>query len=210
MPDAWVDDEFIAYVAGLVYGDHELDTDGPTFRETFPDFDTERWSPFDELTRIARVRRNDRTVMLMEFEKPMSHSLAAVSILGWRPVRIAGSQEIVATEVHADSREGAYLRPHAREFGVEKLVVLTIDESFLRIDIEDWLDYMLGPLVDDIEVRVIAVGRYDGSWYGIMGGENVDSIPKTGVYNLTTNEFELNPPEELAEFAVRLVEITVE
>ena len=48
-------------------------------------------------------------------------------------------------------------------------------EPGLIQDIDDWLDYLLGPLVDDIDVRVIAVGRHAETWYGIMGGEN--SIP---------------------------------
>ena len=209
-PEEWVRDDFIAYVHGLVYNDHELDTDGPTFREMFPEFDTERWSPFDELRRIARVHTDDGPVVMMEFDQPMHHTLAAVSILGWRPVSIMGSQRIVGAERHMDAPEGATYRPLTRERGINDVVVFELVDSSMRVDIVDWVDHLLGPLVDDIEVVVIAVARRGSTWYGIMGGVNDSMTPRTGVYNLTTNEFELQPVEEIAEFAVELVEVTVE
>jgi hypothetical protein len=209
-PETWVNDEFIAYVHGLVYGDHELETDGPTFRETFPEFNTERWTPFDELERIARVRTDHGATVVMEFEVPMEHSVAAVSILGWRPVRLLGSQRIVGREVHAGTTAGDHLLAPARMAGVDDLVVLELEDSYLRVDIADWIDHMLGPLVDDIDVKIVAAGRMEEIWYGIMGGINAQGVPRTGIYNLTTGAFELYPPEPLAGLAVELVELSME
>jgi hypothetical protein len=208
-PESWVKDQFIAYVHGLVYGDYEMDVAGETFRNTYPEFDTDRWTPFDELTRIRRTRAEDGTFVSIEFEKPMEHTVEAVNILGWRPVRLVGTQRIVGAELHADAPNGAHLRPLAREHGVDDLVVFPLVDSRMRVDIADWVDAILGPLVDDIEVRLVAVARKDDVWYGIMGGVNAQSVPKTGIHNLTQNQFELDPPEDVAELAVKLVETTL-
>ncbi|MFW6356208.1 MAG: hypothetical protein ACOC2Y_05765 [Spirochaetota bacterium] len=209
-PESWVKDDFIAYMHGVIYGDHELGVSGAAFRAAYPEFDTDRWTPFDEIERIARTHTEDGVIVMVEFEAPMRHTVEAVNILGWRPVRLEGSRRIVGREVHADSPEGVRYRRIAEEHGTENLVVFPLVDSEMRVDIEDWVDVVLGPLVDDIDVRIVAMGRYDGVWYGMMGGVNADLVPRTGVHNLTLNKFELMPPADVSDLAVELVRSTME
>lgn len=135
-PKSEVSDEFIAYLHGLVYHDLEIRVDGYTLRDRFPEFDTPRHSPFNDISLMTRSRDSrsasrNHAVITIEFVIPLQHTVEAVNILGLRPVHLVGSDRIVAVEEH--------INPGSREYsdliadsGVHDLTVLRITEGFFR------------------------------------------------------------------------------
>ena len=109
-PESEIEDAFLGYMHGLIYRDLELDIDGDTLREQFPEFNTNRYTPFDEITQMSRTRKSGGAEFAIEFRTPMEHTVEAVNILGWRPVRILGPDRVVGKELHAAAPEGAFLR----------------------------------------------------------------------------------------------------
>ena len=84
-------------------------------------------------------------------------------------------------------------------------MVLELVDSYLEVDIADFIDFILGPLVDDITVVLAAVVRFESTWYGVLGGVNDRGKTKAGIVDLSDNKFLLRPPRPIAELAVNLV-----
>ena len=58
--------------------------------------------------------------------------------------------------------------------------LFALDEGELLLDIDGWLDALLGDALDDTFIACLAVGRYRGREYGFAVGRNREGKPGSG------------------------------
>jgi hypothetical protein len=95
------------------------------------------------------------------------------SILGYHPGSLIVSQEILFSEwylgnpnLHVASEGEVSVYP------TQGLKTLRLDSGWIILDVDGWLDKLLGGRVDDAWTEGFAVGRVDGELYGISLGVN--------------------------------------
>lgn len=116
-----------------------------------------------EERRGARVERVWRILFAEPIVEPIPYS-----ILGYHPGRFMLARELILSEwplgdlgVQVRSEDGA------RDHVVAGLTVLRVDRGHIVMDIDGWLDRLLGELLDDAWMDGIAAARVDGDLVGI-------------------------------------------
>ncbi len=190
-----IKDVFLAYIVGIMLEDHELDVDGPTLLDVFPEFEGSSLDfPFHDIERVHRTSSREGTMISVDFVRPLSFPVP-VDILGYHPGRIYTTRRIVFDE-SAVSAHGEL--SHVR--------LLVRREGEIGIDFVRWLDLLLGSLLSDVDARVLAVAELNGRWYAILGGDTPDGGSIVGVLDLLRNRILLRPPRALRDFALEALE----
>lgn len=190
-----IKDVFLAYIVGIMLGDHELDVDGPKLLDVFPEFEGSSLDfPFHDIERVSRSSSPDGAMITVDFVKPLSFPVP-VDILGYHPGRIYTTQRVVFDET-AVGTHGELSNVH----------VLVRRDGEIGIDFVRWLDLLLGSLLSDVDARVLAVAVLDDRWYAILGGDTPDGGSIVGVLDLLRNRILLRPPRPVRDFARGLLE----
>lgn len=190
-----VRDLFLAYIVGIVLGDHELDVDGPTLLEVFPEFEGSSLDfPFHDIERVTRASSPEGAVIAIDFVEPLSFPVP-VDILGYHPGRIYTSRTVVFDEV-----------PVGTHGELTQVYVMHRRSGVIGIDFVRWLDVLLGSLLSDVDARILAIAVLDERWYALMGGDTPDGGWIAGVLDLRRNRILLRPPRPLRNFARDLLE----
>ena len=219
-PKEEVDDEFLAYLHGLLYTDAELYIDGEALPREFPEFVPSRPTPFNDITLFTRTRaqrspnNTHPSRITLEFSVPLRYEVP-VDILGHHPVELQGSSAIVFQEVlrptESSGAPGGVAAELKATFGVEvpdevdQFLLLTLWSGYLRVDFAQWLDFVSGRLLEDVDVTLIAVARYRDRWFAMLGGYSPAGRPMTGVLDMRTSRFLVSPPRLLTRLARDLV-----
>jgi hypothetical protein len=194
LPVEEVEDVFFAYIVGLLIADATLDIDGAGLIEMFPEFaEGDGKIPFDEIERVTRTAGDPATVSL-EFANALDYPVP-VDILGYHPGRVLTSRYVFFREEPYDA---------GGEFEFVRLE--WVIRGRLALDFDNWLDTLLGRLVDDVEARVAVALSYEGHWYALLGGDTPGGGWITGVYDLPTNRILVRPPRALRELGDHLAE----
>ncbi len=190
-----ITDVFLAYIVGIMLGDHELDVDGPTLLEVFPEFEGSSLDfPFHDIDRISRVSSPDGAVITVDFVRPLSFPVP-VDILGYHPGLIYTTRRVAFVET-ALGTHGELSHVH----------VLIRRDGEIGIDFDRWLDLLLGSLLSDVDARVLAVAELDGRWHAILGGDTPDGSTIVGVLDLLRNRILLRPASALRDLAREFLE----
>jgi hypothetical protein len=80
-----------------------------------------------------------------------------------------------------------------------------LDEGELLVDIDGWLDALLGGALDDTWIAGLAVGQLRGREYGFAVGRNREGLSRIGVFDLSADSVVFPVPADLraANRAVR-------
>ena len=215
-PRAEVDDAFLSYLHGILYADAELEIDGETLAREFPEFVPDRPTPFNDIELLTRTRSGVTAAgaepgqLTIRFSVPLRYEVP-VDILGHHPVELQGSRVITFEESIRPSspvnRAGSLAHLEIPPT-VTELLVMTLVSGYMRVDFAPWLDFVSGPLLEDVDVVLIAVARYRDRWFAILGGYSPNNRPMTGVLDMRTSRFLVSPPRLLTRLARNLVEIT--
>lgn len=189
LPDSEIEDVFFSYIVGVLLGELELDMDGSTLLDMFPEFsDGSGQVPFHQIKRVTRSRTesSNSSLITLSFIEDVRYPVP-VDILGYHPGTVIFSRQIRFVESNI---------PPDLE-GIEIVREVRVDSGTVGIDFDQWLDTLLGGWVDDVDARVLAVVRYRGEWYGLLGGDTPDGGWITGVYDLRNSRIIVRPPAEL-------------
>jgi hypothetical protein len=195
-PPEEIRDAFLAYVVGVVMGDHEVDADGRSLGELFPEFGDasgESDFPFNDIDRLTRTSGTRGGAIEIVFSKPLSIPVP-VDILGYRPGTIYTSRRIVFDEWPYDTDAVGVVHVMRRRTGE------------LGIMLDRWLSALLGPLLSDVDAHVVAFAELDDRWFGILGGETPEGGSIVGVYDLHRGRIVIRPPRPLRELGRHLLE----
>jgi hypothetical protein len=137
-----------------------------------------------EYRRGARVHRAWRLTLKEPLNYPMPYS-----VLGYDLGSLFIAQELVFSEWRLGSRN-----VHAPEDGkisvipVTDLLVLRLDLGWIVMDVDGWVDKLLGGKLDDSWTQGFAICRQDGEIRGLALSLNRDLRPLCGEIDFATNE----------------------
>jgi hypothetical protein len=124
------------------------------------------------------------------------------SILGYHPGSFTASRECLFREWNL----GTVRLEHTAEVdGKIKQSTVELREVHLygvargkvRIDIDGWLDALLGGMLDDTDVTCLMLCRYQGRWLGFAMGYNDSGDGRSGALTFDTDEILFPSPPEL-------------
>jgi hypothetical protein len=202
VPESVVRDRFLAYLFSIVRYNRTMTITGADFLALFPEFAEEPDSPVHYLTEMTRRRAGVGTILLLRFQASVDYP-APIDILGTRPVHVKFSSYLQFTE--ETYSPGPNLDFHSntqREALVDMAYVFRIAAGYFRVDFASWLDFLLGSIVDDVDVDVVVIARFQQQWYGLMAGTSPNGRLVTGVFDLRRSRFLARPPRELTDFVI--------
>lgn len=110
------------------------------------------------------------------------------SLLGYHPGDLVLSQEIRLTEKYFGNFT-IWERKKRKRIDIDDCTVWFITGGSVRVDVDGWIDFMFGGKLDDSDVNSLALFTYDGKRFASAMGYNESGKGRTGVLDLSTNEF---------------------
>jgi hypothetical protein len=112
------------------------------------------------------------------------------ALLWYHPGRIRSTTYVRFSELSAPS-----VRFDGPAFG--PLYAFRLVEGAVSIDIDEWLDVLLGEIADDLDVRILAIVRWRGSWRCLLGGTGRRDRRIIAAFDLARNWIVFPVPREL-------------
>ncbi len=111
------------------------------------------------------------------------------SILGYHPGTLRLSREIVLSEWRLGDANLRLARDDsARVFPYAGVVCWRLDEGWLVLDADGWVDRLLGSALDDSWTEGLALGRLDGRLVGLALGVNRESRRLMGEFDFRADK----------------------
>jgi hypothetical protein len=76
-----------------------------------------------------------------------------------------------------------------------------LDEGELQVDIDGWLDALMGGALDDTSVRSVALFRHGGRWLATALGGNKQGQPRSGTFDFAADRILFPTPGEMKAVA---------
>lgn len=210
IPKAEIDDEFFAFVVGLLANDVEARYDLEALLTAFPEYDgADEGTPIYRLTELSRIRRaNDprgSSYVTVQFDADFEYPIP-VDFLGYHPGEVEVSAVVIFAEqsfsrltVSTDRRDAVDLSP---------LYVLRMVAGRLFIDFDGLVDVLAFAAFDDLDAKTILIFRYRSDWYAVLAGEGHRGRIHEWTFNLADTTFMRRPPRPLRGIADQFVEFT--
>jgi hypothetical protein len=142
--------------------------------------------------RRERVEAADARVVMEARERVVFH--APYKVLVYRPGRIRGSARTGFLEwglgdLLLDGAEpGTLIR-------LEDVRVWALVEGTLELDVDGWVDRIMGGKLDDTRVSGFALFREKGEWMGVALGHNKDGRRRSGLFRFRDDKVLFPTPE---------------
>jgi hypothetical protein len=130
----------------------------------------------------------------VEFEGPLVFPIP-YRILWYHPGKIRAS----ATCVFREWSFGSVNLPFdpATPIELEEVHLFGLERGDLAVDIDGWLDFILGSALDDTEVSGVVIFREGGRDYGMAIGHNNKGESRSGVFDLAEDKIVFPVPAEM-------------
>jgi hypothetical protein len=70
----------------------------------------------------------------------------------------------------------------------EEIILWGIRQGEFSMDVDGWLDSLMGPKLDDTRLVGFAIFRYEGQLFAIATGYNKDGVGRSGAIDLVKDE----------------------
>jgi hypothetical protein len=147
--------------------------------------------PFHSLLELERRAGGVADRVTARFDGPLDIA-APYSLLGYHPGRVRASQRCVL-EDWALGEE----RVPRHDLLLQDVHLLRLVEGRILLDIDGWLDALMGAALDDTEVAGLALFRYQGRWIGLALGRNLRGESRTGALDFTADRVLFPFPADL-------------
>jgi len=81
--------------------------------------------------------------------------------------------------------------------------VLPIEKGYLRIDVDEWLDFLFGSLIDDMDLQRLVFFTYRGDWTCLLDGTGHGGRHLRAYFNFRRNRIMFPVPDELDKVGAR-------
>jgi hypothetical protein len=198
LPASEVKDTFFAWLVGVVDAGRDAELDNAALRDVLTEFRSSIALPFD---RISLVRHNA--------PRPDGYGSLGIlfdggidipvpfSLLWYHPGSLRSTQVI-----RFDERRFASL-PTASS-PAEPVYSFRLVEGAMAIDIDKWVDVLLGRIVDDLSIRIVALARWRGAWRCLLGGTGREDRRIIAAFDLARNTITFPVPHELTRLGLWL------
>lgn len=201
LPPSVVRDTFFAWLVGVVDAGRDAVVDNAGLRDILTEFRPTIALPFD---RIAEVRHRaaprdgaaGRGGLAVEFDGEIDIPVP-FALLWYHP----GSLRSTRTLSFEERRYAAFAA--ARDLAAP-VYVFRLVEGSMTIDIDAWLDVLLGRVVDDLAVRIVAIARWRGTWRCLLGGTGREDRRIIAAFDLQRNTITFPVPPELVRLGLEL------
>ncbi len=198
LPSSEVKDTFFAWLVGVVDAGRDAELDNAELRDVLTEFRSSIALPFD---RISLVRH----------EAPRTDGYGSLGILFDGDVDIPVPFSLLW--YHPGSlRSTRAVRFDERRFGslptasspAGPVYSFRLVEGAMVIDIDEWVDVLLGRAVDDVSIRIVAIARWRGSWRCLLGGTGREDRRIIAAFDLARNVITFPVPSELTRLGLWL------
>jgi hypothetical protein len=196
LPEEEVKDRFFAYLIGLAEADAYGKLSTEDIGSALGDFGGKTRVPFELVTEIER-RRGERgkpgvvrISFLEELKTPVPYS-----ILGYHPGSVRADTAVTFHEWYLP--EKSIWVGEGSRITLTRIHVYGTADGWAVVDIDAWIDKLLGGRLDDTWLVVLALFRYDEAWHGIAAGYGPGGEGRSGVFNFKTNNILFPTPDEL-------------
>lgn len=190
-----VKDSFFAYVIGVIRSGVEVDISNAGMREILTEFKTSLDLPFDLVSSVRQHQEQaggERTLSIL-FHESVKIPIP-FSFLGYHPGSILASAQIRFADSPSAGAKPSVPPP------TDPVFALRLTEGRVTVDVDDWLEWLLPGIVEDLSVNMIAIFKYQGDWFCLLSGTGVrrgDAIHE--FFNFTHNRIVFPIPGDLIE-----------
>lgn len=159
--------------------------------------------PFESVVSIKRepVKPGLTALVTLDFKEPIDLPIP-YSILGYHPGSFRASQHCLFREweigkIRLSEAEQKDDRTETHTIDLEDVHLFASVEGDVQIDIDAWLDALLGGAIDDTDVTALMLCRWQGEWYGVAMGYGHDKSGRSGVLSLREDKILFPTPDGL-------------
>ena len=196
LPETEVKDRFYSYLIGLIQADTCGTLEAYQMEKVLEGYHSKTEIPFELIKEIRRSCYSNEG--MREVSITFNGYLKApvpYSILGYHPGSVTASPVVRFHEWDIPRRTLRWSRYEAIE--LTDIYVFGIDEGWAIVDIDAWIDKLLGGLLDDTRIVVLALFKYKGEWHGLAAGYGPSGDGRSGIMNFTRNKILFPTPPEL-------------
>jgi len=141
--------------------------------------------PYKKLRELRREPAAGGARVTLRFDAALAMPIP-YSILGYHPGKIGASVSCAFREWNLGSVGVA----HAGKAGAETLLLedvhaFALERGRLLVDIDWWLDALMGAALDDTEVEAVVVLRRKGRWTGLALGHSRKGENRSGAFDFS-------------------------
>jgi hypothetical protein len=167
--------------------------------------------PFELIRDVARIPdgRADHVWIRIRFSQGIDVPVP-YSLLGYRPGSLRSTAEVTLMEwrlgdlpLLAAGSEGN------GAVNIEDVTVWGVIDGAILLDIDGWVDAIMGAALDDTHVVVLAVFRYESQRYALAAGFNDDGHGRSGALHLGDDKIRFPAPDEFKLVGRELRRLTI-
>lgn len=198
LPPSEVKDTFFAWLVGVVDAGRDAAATNAELREVLTEFRASIALPFDRISEVRHAAPGPDRRGSLEVRFDGAIDIPVPFALLWYHPGSLRSTPVVRFEERrfASLPTGSDLAAPVYSF---RLV-----EGSMTIDIDAWLDVLLGRIADDLAIRLVAVARWRGSWRCLLGGTGREDRRIVAAFDLERNTITFPVPSELARLGLWL------
>jgi hypothetical protein len=200
LPEDQVTDRFYGYLIGLVDANTCGVVDGSQLHKVLKDHLGRTSIPFETIKEIRRDCAAGSSVrdISITFTRDLEADVP-YSILGYHPGSVAASEKVKFLEWYMPSQK---ISASDREIlELSQVFVFGIYEGWALVDIDTWVDKILGGFLDDTRIVTMVLFKYKGEWHGLAAGYGRSGEGRSGIFNFHTNRILFPTPKELQVLA---------
>lgn len=154
-----------------------------------------------EVTRLPSGNGRPTNEISVTFDGELSLPIP-YSILGYNPGSFRASRQCLFREW----RLGTVTLNHSKKKGdgievvpvvLEDVYLFGLESGRVTLDIDGWLDRMLGGSLDDTDIVGLMLCRYQGKWMGVAMGYNEDRRGRSGALDFREDKVVFPSPDEM-------------
>lgn len=198
LPPSEVKDTFFAWLVGVVDAGRDASIDNAGLRDVLTEFRSSIALPFDRISVVRHeAPRSDGYGRLGiafdgEIDIPVPFSL-----LWYHPGSLRATP-VVRFEERRFSSLPTASDPAGPVYSFRAV------EGEMVIDIDEWVDALLGRIADDLRIRIVAIARWRGAWRCLLGGTGRDDRRIIAAFDLARNTITFPVPRELTRLGLWL------
>jgi hypothetical protein len=205
-PAPGVTDPGAALLVGLVLDDRVGTYPGTEFLARLRRDEAESRIPLEKVAAVLRAHEGPDTRFTLRFRGPLELEIP-YRILGYAPGVMRATPEL-ALEEFVVGRFPLRLPDGTRRVCTD-VRLWAVTAGRMEVDIDGWLDALLGARLDDMEITGLGLARIDGVWHAFSFGRTPRGRGASGAFDLAADEV-LVPRGEDMRATGRALRLTME